>query len=314
MTTYALARDLIAAGTSRKELAQQLRHHDLHHVRRGAYREPGELTIEQQHRLLVESTLAMGDGRSVASFGSAAVLHGLPVFGPAISKVHLTRNRSAGGRKGSVVYQHVAELGRADVCDIDGLPVTSLARTFVDLARTLSVGQAVATGDQALRAGMELSAVGDQLVSARGRRGIQRARHAATLLDGLSESPGESLSRVLMLSAGLPRPQLQVELLDGRGRFVARPDFFWPDHGVAGEFDGKTKYLKLLGPGETTADVVLREKMREERMRELGLIVIRWIWDELYESEELLARIASALRHGTPYAGRTRERVSSIPG
>lgn len=308
MTTYTLARDLVAAGNSRKELAQLLRRHDLERIRRGAYREPGELTIEDRHRLLVESTLAMGDGNSVASFGSAAVMHGLPVFGSSIAKVHLTRNKSGGGRKGSVVHQHVAELAEDDICNIDGLPVTSLARTFVDLARTVSVAQAVATGDQALRAGMEPSAVTDQLASARARHGIQRARRAATLLDRLSESAGESMSRVLMQTAGLPSPELQVRLVDDSGRFVARPDFLWPDHGVAGEFDGKIKYLKLLRPGETTADVVLREKMREERMRDLGLIVIRWTWDELYEPEELLARIGRALRRGTPYVGLTHER------
>lgn len=126
------------------------------------------------------------------------------------------------------------------------------------------------------------------------------------LLNGLSESAGESVSRVLLRHAGLPTPELQVELLDDRGRLVARPDFLWREFGVVGEFDGKIKYLNLLRPGETAADVVLREKQREERMRELGLIVIRWIWDEIYERDELVNRISRALRQGTPYLGRTR--------
>lgn len=304
MTTYTLTRDLLAAGNSRKELAKLVRRHDLEHLRRGAYLQPGELELEERHRLLLESTMAMGDGNSVVSFGSAAVVHRLPVFPAAISKVHLTRRRSAGGRKGSVVHQHVAELREADVCEVDGLPVTSMARTFVDLARTVPVGQGVAAGDQALRSGMDLSAVSGQLESAKARHGIERARRAASLLDALSESAGESVSRVLMHNAGLPAPELQVQLIDGRGRFIARPDFLWREYGVAGEFDGKIKYQKLLRPGETAADVVLREKMREERMRELGLIVIRWIWDEIYEWEELLRRLARAFRHGTPYLGR----------
>lgn len=239
MTTYSLARDLLATGTSRKELAQLLQRGRVTHLRRGAYVEAGELSLEEKHRLLVESTIAMGDGRSVISFGSAAVMHGLPVWPSAISKVHLTRIRSGGGRSGSVVHQHVAELRGDDICDVNGLPVTSLARTFVDLARTVTLGQGVAAGDQAVRSGMEPGALAEQLESAKARRGISRARFAATLLDGLSESAGESLSRVLFVNNAIPTPELQVRLYDNEGGFVARPDFFWREYGVVGEFEEK---------------------------------------------------------------------------
>lgn len=306
MTTYSLTRDLLATGTSRKELAQLLAHGTVEHLRRGAYVERGEREVEEKHRLLVESTMALGDGRSVVSFGSAAVMHGLPVWSSAISKVHLTRIRSSGGRSGSVVHQHVAELGPEDICDIDGLPVTSLARTFVDLARTVSLGQGVAAGDRALRVGMDRAAVSEQLESAKSRKGISRARFAASLLDGLSESAGESLSRVLFLNNGIPSPELQVELYDENGAFVARPDFFWRQYGVVGEFDGKTKYEKLLRDGESAADVIMREKQREEKIKDLGLQIVRWTWDEIFEAIQLLHRIRRSLHRGRPYTGMTR--------
>ncbi|GAB3920890.1 hypothetical protein GCM10011575_17180 [Microlunatus endophyticus] len=307
MTTYTLTRDLLASGNSTKDVAHLVREHQLQHLRRGAYTEPADLKVEQRHRLLLESTMAISDGKSVASFGSAAVVHDLPVFGSSTSKVHITRSRTAGGRKGTIVHQHVAELSAADICEVDGLLVTTVARTVVDLARTVPLAHGVAAGDRALRLGLELSALQAQLESAKGRHGIDRARRAATLLDELSESPGESISRMVLHSANLPRPELQVQLLDRRGRFVARPDFLWREYGVVGEFDGKIKYQKLLRPGETVADVVLREKQREERMRELGLIVIRWVWDDLYHRpEELIERILHALRMGTPYAGVSR--------
>ena len=307
MTTYILTRDLLAAGNSDKDLAHLVRTRELEHLRRGAYTEPAELELEQRHRLLLESTMAMSDGRSVVSFGSAAVVHDLPVFASSISKVHLTRSRTAGGRKGAIVHQHVAKLGDADVCEVDGLLVTTMARTVVDLARTVPLAQGVAAGDRALRLGLELAALAAQLESAKGRHGIDRARRGVALLDRLSESAGESISRILLHSSKLPHPELQVRLFDPKGRFVARPDFLWRDHGVVGEFDGKIKYHKLLRPGETITDVVLREKQREERMRELGLIVIRWVWDDLYHRpEELLERILHALKAGTPFAGRTR--------
>lgn len=306
MTNFSLTRDLLAVGTSHKELAQQLRRGELEHLRRGAYVEPGDLEAEQRHRLLLESTMAMGDGHSVISFGSAAVLHGLPVWPSAISKVHLTRIRSGGGRRGSVVHQHVAGLGSDDICEVDGLPVTNLARTFVDLARTTSLGQGVAAGDRALQLGMDPTAASAQLEAAKFRHGIHRARQAASILDPLSESPGESLSRVLFHTRGLPAPELQVSLYDEQGTFIARPDFLWRQYGVVGEFDGKSKYEKLLRAGETAADVFLREKQREEKIKALGLIVLRWIWEDILEATQLLRRLQLSLQRGRPFTAATR--------
>ena len=46
--------------------------------------------------------------------------------------------------------------------------------------------------------------------------------------------------------AGLPTPELQVEVLDQHGRFVARGDFGYRRQRVIGEFDGKIKYTGEL--------------------------------------------------------------------
>jgi hypothetical protein len=256
--------------------------------------------VEERHRLLVASTVAVGDGKSVVSFGSAAVLHGLPVWYPAIQKVHLTRIRSDGGRIRSLVHRHVAELDSGEDCVIDGLAVTSLARTFVDYARTVPLGWSVAAGDQALRAGMSMQDVDDQLTSAKARRGIGRARYAAKIIDAESESPGESLSRVLFGEAGLPMPELQVELFDD-GRYVARVDFLWRDFGTVGEFDGLIKYGRLLRPGESAADAVIREKQREDKVRDLGLGVVRWIWADIFERQDLVRRLKRSFDRGMPF-------------
>jgi hypothetical protein len=300
MTAYQLARNLITTGSTSTELADLTRRGELEKLRRGVYVQPAERMIEERHRLLVASTVAVGDGKSVVSFGSAAVLHGLPVWYPAVDKVHLTRIRSDGGRIRSVVHRHVAELGSGEVCVIDGLAVTSLARTFVDYARTVPLGWSVAAGDQALRAGMTMQDVDDQLISAKARRGIGRARYAGQIIDAASESPGESLSRVLFGEAGLPMPELQVELFDD-GRYVARVDFLWREFGTVGEFDGLIKYGRLLRPGESAADAVIREKQREDKVRDLGLGVVRWIWDDIFERQDLVRRMTRSFGRGKPF-------------
>ena len=259
MSDLKLTRDLVACGDTHDALAKRLRAGSLSRLRRGAYVLPKDRSREELHRLTVQSTMALRLGDSVISFASAAVMHGLPVPWAALDKVHLTRRRADGGKIGSVVHLHVARLQPDEICIIDGLPVTSLARTVVDLSRTVSLGWAVAAGDAALRIGMTLDDVAAQLESAKQRHGASVARAATRLLDPRSASAGESLSRVVFFEEGLPMPELQVGLYDG-SRKIATVDFLWREQGTVGEFDGEFKYGRLLAPGQTSADAVFKEK------------------------------------------------------
>jgi hypothetical protein len=71
-----------------------------------------------------------------------------------VARVHVTRNRRGSGIKRSVVQVNGAPLLPSEIVLIDGLPVTSLARTVLDMARTLPMTQAVAAGDRALGLGL----------------------------------------------------------------------------------------------------------------------------------------------------------------
>jgi hypothetical protein len=67
-------------------------------VRRGAYvrERPAEPTRDDQHRELVFATALQLHDAAVISHGSAAILHGLPIWPTAIDRVHVTRNRNSG--------------------------------------------------------------------------------------------------------------------------------------------------------------------------------------------------------------------------
>lgn len=82
---------------------------------------------------------------------------------------------------------------------------------------------------------------------------------------------------------GLEPPQLQVRFdVDVDGGSRVRVDFFWPEHGVAGEFDGLAKYQKPeMLAGRRPEEVVVEEKLREDALRRLGLRIVRWIWADL---------------------------------
>ena len=101
--------------------------------------------------------------------------------------------------------------------------------------------------------------------------------------------------------ARLPTPELQFSVFTHDGRFVGRSDFGWPEFGVLGEFDGKSKYGELLRkPGQSAEQVLVAEKRREDRLRELGWMVIRWMWQDLMCPESLIGRLPEGLHPRTP--------------
>ena len=62
-------------------------------------------------------------------------MHGLPTWGLALDRAHVTFDRPSGGRLEARLHVHTAPLHADDVVIVDGLAVTSVARTVVDVAR-----------------------------------------------------------------------------------------------------------------------------------------------------------------------------------
>lgn len=137
------------------------------------------------------------------------------------------------------------------------------------------------------------------------RSGARRARLEAILAfaDGGAMLPGESLSRVLMHRLGFPQPVLQQEFRDRAG-LIGYGDFWWKPWRVVGEFDGTAKYLKAeYLAGRTPSEVVVAEKRREDRLRRLGLKVVRWTWADLTSPGSLAGLLREA---GLPVSAASR--------
>ena len=142
-------------------------------------------------------------------------------------------------------------------------------------------------GDSALKSGhTDPGALSTAVESARFRTGIAAARRAVPLMSGRSESVGESRSRMLFETLPLPTPLLNQWVYDGAGRFVGRVDFLFWEWKVIGEFDGESKY--------DSKRVLLDEKYREDRLRDLGWVVVRWNWRDLDDPRALLRRFEHA--------------------
>ena len=123
------------------------------------------------------------------------------------------------------------------------------------------------------------------------RRKVHRALEFAS---PLAESPGESLSRAVIHELGFLAPVLQFRVDDARGH-AGTCDFAWPEHALLGEFDGKVKYTRNLArPRENVEDIVLREKLREDRLRATGRGMVRWVWSEALDPERFRAKLIAA--------------------
>lgn len=213
---------------------------------------------------------------------SAAVLHGsdwVDADRPA-ELVHHNRHRLPG------LLIRGDELRPDEIQVVDGVPATTPARTAVDLACWYPTAEAVA-GIDALTRAAEVNDVDMQEILARsvGRRGIVRARQSLDLVDAGAESPKESWLRVILIRAGLPRPQTQIPVYDGYRKPFAFLDMGWPEVKVAAEYDGD---LHRTDPIRWRKDA-----KRHERLQRCGWIVVRVLAGD--REFDVIERVRSAL-------------------
>ena len=286
-------RVLLAAGVTERELRVRRRAGEITAVRPGAY-VVDDLTADGvlRHRFAVHAAAACLGAGSVISHGSAAVLHGLPLWATRLDRVHATRDRRSGARTSRHVHLHAAALDADEVVAVDGVLVTALPRTLVDLGRTLPFEQALVPADAALHTHrVTRAALDEALDRATGRPGNAAARQVLAFARPGAMNPGETRSRLAIHRAGLPPPVLQHEIRTAGGLFLGQADFWWEAFDTVGEFDGRVKYGRLLRPGQDPGDVVFAEKLREDAMRADGRGVVRWTWWEIGPFDEVERRI-----------------------
>jgi very-short-patch-repair endonuclease len=129
-----------------------------------------------------------------------------------------------------------------DITTIDGIPVTKPARTLLDLATVEPETVVERCLDDALRRRLVSLAFLERWLQDPRRKKHRGAGLLQRLIDdratvGVTESPLEDRVLRILRDGGLPIPRLQYEVRDG-DRFVARPDFAYPNERVAVEAEG----------------------------------------------------------------------------
>ena len=247
------------------------------------------------HALNLAAVLAGTNANCVGSHHTAAIIHGLKLLDdPPPNMVALTHPREGGGsrtgRRG--IRLHVADVPSQQSVVRYGVPVTSVARTIIDLARTSSFIEGVVVADYALHAGKVTKAELDVMLAACPRwPGLRRARSVIAFSDERSESVLESAARVIMNERGLPPPELQVWIQDGYGARIGRVDFFWPRYRTIGEADGKMKY-------EDSA-VARKQLERDKKLRQAGYELVHFGWQGIfYDTDRVIGEFSGAFERG----------------
>lgn len=262
------------------------------------------------HLLRLTAALHLAGERVVASHWSAAALWGLPIPTKMIRTVWLTSPGVGGGYLRNGVRRCRGELSADDVAQVERVRCTSLARTVTDLARMTTFEQGVMLADAALRQGLKRAALADRIAAAAGWTGVARARAVAEFADGRAESPMESVTRVAISRVGVPMPELQRNIYDANGNWLARVDFCWDDVGLIGEYDGVDKYSM---DSDQPASAVIAEKARDAKLRDAGWMVVHWTKADLADRDAFGHR----LRQSRATAGRlmdTRRRLMDTRG
>ncbi|MBA2446258.1 MAG: type IV toxin-antitoxin system AbiEi family antitoxin domain-containing protein [Nocardioidaceae bacterium] len=233
-------------GVSEKRLAELTRAREIRRVLRGVYVPtgiPDNVKTRATAAALVISPFAVLCDRS------AAWLHGVDTFAyqeleilPPLETFvlrglsRIRRDGVAGGRR---------DLAARDIVDVHGVRTTTPLRTALDLGCKLRRRDALAALDGFMRLhGLTHEVLRAELPRYFRRRGVIQLRSLIPVADPSSESPGESWTRMAIIDAGLPIPELQFEIVVD-GRIIYRLDLAYPRHKVCVEYDGREFHESL---------------------------------------------------------------------
>lgn len=299
-----LAREVRGLGQADRRYRNEVAMGKLVRLHRGAFVEKDVLDLRSPRmRYQLHCLGAFHASRTdvVLSHESAAAIHGIPFLGRYPQLIHVLATMQAGTRTEHGFRKHATWFPNAHIEYRGELVLTDLIRTLVEFACTSTLAGAVAALDWALRnhgQGSPAPVTKERLIACADgleiRRGRKQLLLALDLANPLAESPGESLSRVLIHQLGFPKPTLQAEFSDRRG-FIGRVDFFWPEQNLIGEFDGIAKYIREeYTRGRSSAQIVVEEKIREDRLRASRRGVTRWGWDTATNPQMLFNQLREA--------------------
>jgi len=227
------------------------------------------------------------------SHQTAARIHGMPLPPGLESRepLHVSAFLPARAPRTSGVVGHHTKAGADIVIQHRGFPVASPLDVWLQLAPQIPVDYLVAIADHLLSGPHPLATEGEmdeRLLLSKGDRGVLALRQSRALARSGSESPMESVLRMVLMRAGLPEPELNANIYDAQGRFIARGDLVYPRWNVLVEYDGDQH--------RTSRTQFTRDVARLEQLSTEGWRTIRVLKENLADRPTfIVARVRTAL-------------------
>jgi hypothetical protein len=277
--------ELLALGVERGAIRARLAGKRLHPVHRAVYSLSPRVRTEAG--AFIAAVLALGPDAVVARRGAGAHWGIRPSAGP---RVEVISPRSLPRRSRIVPVR--ALLPDDEWTIHDGIPVTTVPRTILDLAAVLPRAQLEQCLEraEALRLRDTLS-VADLLTRYPGARGSRKLR--TILVDeaiggGITREELEAAFHLFVDECGFPKPEINAPLSIGPDSFVA--DFLWRKARLIVELDGYATH--------GTRQAFERDRRRDRRLQAAGWRPIRVTWRHLHREREELSRDIAAMLAG----------------
>ena len=269
-------------GFSTRQIERRLATERWDLVKRGLYR----LIPPRDRRDLMRTVLATWPG-SVVSHESAAVLHEFPFVDT--DRMVLSHHTRTTHDFPGVEVRRTHDLDGWHVTTLDGMRVTTVARTIIDLAQERSVRHMSAIVDQLVsREAVDLLEIGAVLGSTgrRGKPGTVTMREVleARLGEDQSGSVLERRGRRLIAGAGLPMPVGEYPVPWTTGR---RFDDAYPERRVAIEWDSRRFHGQMAS--------FEADRVRDRDAAVHGWVVVRFTWDDVHNHPSRIVETVGAL-------------------
>lgn len=223
------------------------------------------------------------------SHGTAGTLWGLwlPQRHLESEEIHVSAARPSREPRMRGVHGHRVDPRAFERTLVDGLPVTSAVDCWRELSAELTVDELIAVGDGLVRRQGPFATLAELALAVErhsGRRGAVTLARALPQIRTGADSPRETVLRLLLVRAGLPKPLVNLEVGGSERRIFG--DLVYPDCRVIVEYDGRHH----RAPSQYAADIV-----RLERLASDSWSVIRVVAEHLDDPAAVAARVARAL-------------------
>jgi hypothetical protein len=279
-------RQLLAVGVDDAGVRRRIEAGYLHRVHAGVYA-VGHPRLTQRGRWMA-GVVACGQGSFLSHLDGAALLGFYDGTGPRIH-VTVTSHRRVEG----LILHRTRRLDPDEVTTKEGIPVTTVARTLVDLTELLTEDRLLrAMREAEYRRLLDLTALNAAVERAHGRRGLKALKRAiATHLPGeIVRDELEHRFAELLRPSELPTPDRNIPVETPRGTYIL--DCYWPEYGMAVELDGRDAHARELG--------FEADRRRDAALTALGLRPLRFTWQRItYEPEDVLVDLTAAMNRSS---------------